>query len=494
MGALVRQGHFLGAKLRSLRKRNGLTLEELSARCVQIDAGAAPSVSYLSMIETGQRVPSDDMLTLLAGIFGKPAGWFLDQNTELAAEAKPKARGGLAAMPLEPGFLFSHDLLQIALPELLSQTATTGKQFAQLLIRVWQETRHNDFPDIERAAEQVGDRRMPLTVDDLQGIFKKLGLHIRWFEDQGKSARAMVRSRFEAPNTVWINKRLKAQEPRLKYEMAFFAGHRIMHNGDGLVSPHEATWNEIAEAAAGGTHMGPQDVLYAWRDFECGSFAAALMCPRAPFRRFLIREAHSVEAGARLGVTSAVMMRRMTSVSPYRHWHFFDAYAPGFLRAVYRANGIPLPWGNMSVVPDPCPRWAVFRLLRNTGGAANAKGAHKPKSQISIMPDGDNTRLYCCHSMLTRDAAAVSHVLSVGVDLSPALSAQGYDEAALVQSVADACRKGGGDAPIPADARGALQTVSQVLNIGWIGDALSHDATTICSRSNRCPRTDKSCH
>jgi len=265
-----------------------------------------------------------------------------------------------------------------------------------------------------------------------------------------------------------------------------------MHNGDGLVSPHEATWNEVAEAAEGGTSMGPQDVLYAWRDFECSSFAAALMCPRAPFRRFLIREAHSVEAGARLGVTSAVMMRRMTSVSPYRHWHFFDAYAPGFLRAVYRANGIPLPWGNMSVVPDPCPRWAVFRLLRNTGGAA-AKTAHKPKSQISIMPDGENTRLYCCHSMLTRDAAAVSHVLSVGVDLSPALSAQGYDETTVVQSIAAACRKGGGDAPIPADARQALQTVSQVLNIGWIGDALSHDATTICSRSNRCPRADAAC-
>jgi len=493
MGALVRQGHFLGAKLRTLRKRNGLTLEELSARCVQSDAAAAPSVSYLSMIENGQRMPSDDMLALLAGIFGKSPGWFLDQNTEIAPEPKSRARGGLAAMPLEPGFLFSHDLLQIALPELLSQTATTGKQFAQLLIRVWQETRHNDFPDIERAAEQVGDRRMPLSAQDLLAICKGLGLQVRWFEGGDKSARAMVRSRFESPNTVWINKRLKSQEHRLKYELAFFAGHRIMHNGDGLISPHEATWNEAAEAVAGGTSMGPQDVLYAWRDFECSFFAAALMCPRAPFRRFLIREAHSVEAGARLGVTSAVMMRRMTSVSPYRHWHFFDAYAPGFLRAVYRANGIPLPWGNMSVVPDPCPRWAVFRMLRNPG-TVSAKAAQKPRSQISIMPDGDQTRLYCCHSMLTRDAAAVSHVLSVGVDLSPALSAQGYDEATLVQSVAEACRKGGGDAPIPADAKQALRTVSQVLNIGWIGDALSHEATTICSRSNRCPRSDKACH
>ena len=110
------------------------------------------------------------------------------------------------------------------------------------------------------------------------------------------------------------------------------------------------------------------------------------------------------------------------------------------------------------------------------------------------MPDGERTRMYCCHSMLTRDAAAVSHVLSVGVDLSPALSAQGYDEAALVDAVAEACRKGGGDAPIPAETRQALQTVSKVLNIGWIADALSHEATTICSRSNRCPRPAHACH
>jgi hypothetical protein len=96
--------------------------------------------------------------------------------------------------------------------------------------------------------------------------------------------------------------------------------------------------------------------------------------------------------------------------------------------------------------------------------------------------------------MLTRDAAAVSHVISVGVDLSPALSAQGYDESALVQAVAEACRKGGGDAPIPAETRKALQTVSKVLNIGWIADALSHEATTICSRSNHCPRPANTCH
>ena len=57
MPTLLRKGHFLGAKLRAIRKRNGLTLEELSARCIQHNASLAPSVSYLSMIESGKRVP-----------------------------------------------------------------------------------------------------------------------------------------------------------------------------------------------------------------------------------------------------------------------------------------------------------------------------------------------------------------------------------------------------------------------------------------------------
>ena len=58
-----------------------------------------------------------------------------------------------------------------------------------------------------------------------------------------------------------------------------------------------------------------------------------------PFRRFLTRESYRVEAGEKVELTPAVVMRRMTKVSPYPYWHFFDAYPPGFLRAVYRANG-----------------------------------------------------------------------------------------------------------------------------------------------------------
>jgi hypothetical protein len=229
--------------------------------------------------------------------------------------------------------------------------------------------------------------------------------------------------------------------------------------------------------------MGAQDVLFAWRDFECSFFAGALLCPRIPFRRFLVREAHSVSACQKLGVTPALVMRRMTAVSPYRHWHFFDAYAPGYLRAVYRANGIPLPWGNMSLVSDPCPSWAVFRLLQKTGDAQSPK----PKSQISVMQDGKRARLYCCHSLLTRDALDELHVLSVGVDLLPALDAQGFDGESVVAQVGEACRRGG-DGKIPDESAARIRAASQVLNIAWIADALDSPASVICPRSGACPR------
>ena len=64
-------------------------------------------------------------------------------------------------MPLEPGFLFSDQLLQSAIPEMLSQTGTTGRQFAHILIRAHQESNQNRYPDIERAADSVGLKRFP---------------------------------------------------------------------------------------------------------------------------------------------------------------------------------------------------------------------------------------------------------------------------------------------------------------------------------------------
>ena len=72
------------------------------------------------------------------------------------------------------------------------------------------------------------------------------------------------------------------------------------------------------------------------------------------------------------------------------------------------------------------------------------------------MQDGKRARLYCCHSLLTRDALDELHVLSVGVDLLPALDAQGFDGESVVAQVAESCRRGAATARFPPRRRRAF--------------------------------------
>jgi hypothetical protein len=259
----------------------------------------------------------------------------------------------------------------------------------------------------------------------------------------------------------------------------------VLHGGDGLKSAH-ATGGEMGGSPEGwgvGAGMSAQDVLHAWRDFECSFFAGALLAPKAPFRRFLARESYRVEAGEKIQLTPAVVMRRMTKVSPYPYWHFFDAYPPGYLRAVYRGNGIPLPWGNLAQVTDPCPHWAVFRMLGEHRGPQRG-------SQISVLRHGEQSFLYCCHSRRTNDMAGNPHVLSVGVDLAPALRSHGVDADEVAATITDACQQHHGEARIPEAAAQAIRTAARVLNIAWVEEALSSPARIICPRSTHCPRSE----
>jgi transcriptional regulator with XRE-family HTH domain/Zn-dependent peptidase ImmA (M78 family) len=489
----MRKAHFLGTKIRRLRKRNNLTLEDLSVRCIQVDRDAGPSVSYLSMIENGKRVPSPLLLGIIADIFQKDINWFYDETLEEEAiEPEPKP-GGIEGIPLEPGFLFSNELLQTAIPELLTQTGTTGRQFAHLLIRAHQETHQNRFPDLERAAESIGRKQFPLNADDTFALAKKVGLKIRWFEkdpytdpgDKKKSLKTLVRSFYDAPDIVYLNKKLETLPERIKYDLANHIAHRVLHDGDGARAPR------VAGGTVDGQHqesesasMDARDILYAWRDFECSYFAAALLGPKAAFRQFLTRFSYSLAIGSKVKLSTALIMRRMSSVSPYPHWHYFDAYPPGNLRAVYRGNGIPLPWGNMKMVLDPCQHWAVFKMLNSRSS--------KPSAQISVLRNGDDARLYCCESIREKDPAGNAHVMCAGIDLSPAMRSQGFDANDVIEQIESSCNRGGGVAAIPEDARQKLESVGKILNIGWIADGARKEASIICPRSSSCPR-DKHC-
>ena len=490
---LKRRAHFLGTKIKSLRKRHHLTLEDLSLRCVQLDADAAPSVSYLSMIENGKRVPSEKLLNIIAEIFQKDLNWFYDESLDDDAIDTAPADAAGPGMPLEPGFLFSESLLQMAIPELLAQTGTTGRQFAHLLIRAHQESNHNRFPDIERAAESVGRRRFPLSVDDVFGIARELGITIEWFDnsafsDRGDTdapLRTLVRSFYDAPNRIYLNRSLESEPARLKYDLANQIAHKVLHHGDGARAPQVSGGRVSGRRHdADSPNLDAKDILYAWRDFECSYFAAALLAPKKPFSQFLAKHAYAIDTGDKVGLTNTLVMRRMSSVSPYPHWHYFDAYPPGNLRAVYRGNGIPLPWGNMTMISDPCRHWAVFRMLNSR--------SKKPSSQISVLRSGDDKRLYSCQSIRGRDAAGNPYVLCAGVDLAPAMTAQSIDPSETIDSIEASCNAGGGSGEIPASAQRQLESISRILNIGWIADGAKTEATIICPRSSNCPR-DRRC-
>lgn len=492
--SLLRQAHFLGTKIRNLRKRNGLTMEDLSARCIKLDAALAPSVSYLSMIERGKRTPSLDMLGVIARVFQKEVDWFLDNVPEAQAVTPVKGnRGGINGMALEPGFLFSPQILQIAIPEMLSQTGTTGRQFAQLLIRAHQEHNQNHFPDLERAAEEVGGKRLPLSVAEILEIAAKVGLNIKWFNrapddvlnELGGESSGMISSYFEPPGTVYLNQILKKQSKRLKYDLAAHIGHAVLHNRDGLRSVMvvgRRQGNAISDHAAptSSSTLNSQDMIYAWRDFECSFFAGALLCPKIPFRQILDRHGYEIGVSAAADVTESVAMRRMTAVSPYPHWHYFDAYMPGRLKAVYRGNGIPLPWGNMRPFADPCQQWAVFRMISAPGATSS--------SQISVLDVEGEPHIYACESIKVDDLAGQGHVLCAGIDLNPAIQAQGTDAAALAAELKSACIGSAGSVVIPQPIRAELKTVARILNINWIERGAENRAQIICPRYAVCPR------
>jgi transcriptional regulator with XRE-family HTH domain/Zn-dependent peptidase ImmA (M78 family) len=492
MSNLFRKSHLLGAKLKNIRKLNKLTLEDLSERCSQSDPKNAPSVSYLSMIENGKRLPSEEVLKQIAIVFQKDLSWFMDENLDIGIPEDQDIVKKTPNLPLEPGFLYSKELLQGAIPELLDQSGISGRQFAHLLIRSFQEANHNRFPDIEKVADEIGKNLFPIKVSDIRKLYKTHGLKIKWFKQNRVSTstpemknKMLLRSFFESPSEVYINESLKKDTQRLKYDLATHLGHKILHQGDGLRSIISSGSNTFDTYGVRENNTSSHDVLMAWHDFESSFFAGALLCPRKPFRSYLIKKEHDMLTAAKdLELSPAHVMRRVTAVSSYIHWHYFEAYQPGYLSAIYRGNGIPLPFGNMSLARNPCPNWTVFRLL-------NQSYVHNPQSQISLLKDGEQTFLYACYSIRRQDLAGNLKLYSLGIDLVPALRNQGIDPEDITLELERACQKNGGDAEIESNIKSSLEKIANILRIFWIRDALDNKARIICPKSSLCPRTSQ---
>src|SRR3981081_4887244 len=90
-------------------------------------------------------------------------------------------------------------------------------------------------------------------------------------------------------------------------------------------------------------------------------------------------------------------------------------------------------------------------------------------SHISVLREGERSLLYCCHSRRVHDMAGNPHVLSVGVDLAPALASHGVPSEPVSDSIFRECLHRRGEARVPKAAVQVLDAVAKGLNIAWIG-------------------------
>ena len=150
---------------------------------------------------------------------------------------------------------------------------------------------------------------------------------------------------------------------RLKYELAVHIGHAVLHNKDGVKSSMSG-WRRARNVQIRATSICHRKIFCMRGAILNRAFLPARCCAQnCHFASCWTVTVMKLARHQAAGVSASVAMRRMTAVSPYQHWHYFDAYTPGKLKAVYRGNGIPLPWGNMRQVEDPCQHWAVFRMF-----------------------------------------------------------------------------------------------------------------------------------
>ena len=62
-----------------------------------------------------------------------------------------------------------------------------------------------------------------------------------------------------------------------------------------MVAGERAQYDSQHNQTTSSSQLDAQDILHAWRDFECSFFAAALLCPKVPFRQLLDQHGYEID-------------------------------------------------------------------------------------------------------------------------------------------------------------------------------------------------------
>nr|WP_125610151.1 helix-turn-helix transcriptional regulator [Specibacter cremeus] len=196
----------LGRRVRHLRKKLGMTLDDLGAA-----VGAAPS--QLSLIENGKREPKLSMLQHLAGTLGVGIDQLLgaeppSRRAALEIELERAQRGPLYQSLGLPKVRVSSRLsvevleslvgLQHELERRLDEQSATPEEArrANSQLREEMRARNNYYPDIERQAQDllkaVGHDQGPLSHHVAADIAEHLGFDLHYVGDLPHSTRSVT--------------------------------------------------------------------------------------------------------------------------------------------------------------------------------------------------------------------------------------------------------------------------------------------------------------
>ena len=414
-----KDGPKFGAKVRALRRREGISQVQLAEKI-----GISPS--YLNLIENNRRPLPANLLIKLAQLFSVDVHSFAadeDQRLvsdlteafadplfedadllsvdvrEMANASPAAARAVLALYRAYQSSRAQVDDLSSRLSEVGEAALNAGEAASPAAHLPSEEVTDmiqrasNHFPELEAAAESLA-AKAKLTLDDLypglvRFLDKQLGIQVRiarWGSEPG------VLRRFDPERNMLTLSELLPTRSRtfqVAHQVALMTQSSLI---DRLVAEARLTSDESRGLA---------------KATLANYFAGAVLMPYAPFLEAAKQERYDIDVlGRRFRVGFEQVCHRLTTMRRPGHegvpFHMMRIDVAGNISKRFSASGI-----RFARFSGACPRWNVFAAFLTPGMI---------RIQVSRMPDGNV--FFCIARTIQKDSGgyhAQHPVLAIGL-------------------------------------------------------------------------------
>jgi predicted transcriptional regulator/DNA-binding XRE family transcriptional regulator len=394
----------LGAKVRALRRKVGLTQADMARR---LDI----SPSYMNLIENDHRPLTAPLLIRLASEFDVDVASFAaDEDSRLIADmmevfgdpmfdelgvTNAEVRELVAATP---GLARAIDVLYRGYTQASESARSLAQRFDGPLAQVGVdapllpseevsdllERSHNHFPRLEDAAESLW-REAELDDDRLQdGLVRYLNrrLDVKVEVIRAKDGGGRTFRRFDPDK-----RELSLSEVLPPRSRNFQLAHQI------ALLKHR----ELLDTVAADKGLTTEDSRKLCRVALANYFASAVLMPYEPFLRAAREARYDVELlGHRFRTSFEQVCHRLTTLKRPGHeglpFHFIRVDVAGNISKRFAGSGI-----RFARFSGACPKWNVFTAFATPGLI---------RRQLSVMPDGAR---YLCVARTVRSAVGGFH-------------------------------------------------------------------------------------